>query len=65
MFCEVQPPEWNGDGVWTRVAAVDMTDPGQECPFGLQFVQPPDSALRLCRRIGSGCSSTSFHTLGI
>ena len=65
MFCEVHRPEWNGDGVWTRVAYVDMRDPDQNCPIGLGFAQPPGSALRLCRRLGGGCSSTSFHTFGI
>ena len=58
-------PEWNGDRGWTRVAHIDMRDPEQECPFGLQTEQPSGSSLRLCSQLGLGCSSVSFHTFGI
>ena len=68
MFCEVHNPEWNGDGAWTRVAYIDMRDPDQECPFGLALWEPylVSPTLRVCTRAyNNGCSSTSFHTLGL
>ena len=46
-----------------RVANLDMTDPNQNCPAGLQQISTP---LRLCGRPGPvGCVSTFFRTHGV
>ena len=53
----------NADGVWMRVANLDMTDPNQNCPAGFQQISTP---LRLCGRPGpAGCVSTFFRTHGV
>ena len=68
VFCELHRPEWNGDGVWTRVAYVDMRDPDQESPSGLgsSEASAAGKTVRVCTRAyHQGCSTTSFHTFGI
>ena len=49
-----------GEGVWMRVANVNMTERSASCPSGLQKVTSPKS---LCRKtVNSGCSSVKFST---
>ena len=53
-----------GEGGWTRVAFVNMTDPNAACPEGL--AQRNFSGQLLCgRNIASGCQSTTFPTFGL
>ena len=50
-----------GERGWTRVAYVNMTEPGATCPQGL--AQRNFSGLPLCgRSIPTGCQSTVFDT---
>ena len=50
-----------GEGGWTRVAFVNMTDPNASCPKGL--AQRNFSGQLLCgRNMSSGCQSTKFPT---
>ena len=65
VYCDVNRTSCscNADGVWMRVANLDMTDPSQNCPAGLQQISEP---LRLCGRPGPrGCVSTFFRTHGV
>ena len=49
-----------GEGVWMRVANVNMTKTSSSCPAGLEKVTSPKS---LCRkRVNLGCSSAKFFT---
>ena len=54
----------NGEGGWTRVAFVNMSEPGATCPQGL--TQRNLSGLTLCEKSSTGgCSSTIFSTLAL
>ena len=46
-------------GGWTRVAYINMTDPGETCPGGLNYTSSP---VRMCAqsRSGAGCSSVTL-----
>ena len=51
----------NGEGGWTRIAFVDMSEPGETCPTGLTQVQ--ESNLTLCsREINNPVQSAFFTT---
>ena len=52
-----------GEGGWTRVAYVNMTEPGASCPE--EFAQKNFSGLILCGQNTTGCNSTFFSTLGL
>ena len=53
-----------GEGGWTRVAYVNMSQTGATCPQGL--TQTTLSGLTLCGRSGPvECQSTVFSTLGL
>ena len=48
---------------WMRIAHVNMTCPGSQCPPGLEF--NVTQGKRLCQRPDDRCSSTTFPTYGI
>ena len=53
-----------GDGLWYRVAYLNMTDPSQQCPSTWRLYN--DSGVRACRRpvtSGASCAAT-FYTTG-
>ena len=52
-----------GEGGWTRVAFVNMTDAGATCPQGL--AQRNFSEQLLCGRNKTGCQDTTFPTFGL
>ena len=53
-----------GEGGWTRVAFVNMSQPGATCPTGLTEIQ--QSNLTLCSRdIANTVQSAVFTTLGL
>ena len=62
-------------GGWMRVANIDMTDPNQQCPLGLEIWRPPHNTTfnrRLCDRTPrfpstqhSSCNSTTFPVNGV
>ena len=64
VYCDINRTSCscNADGVWMRVANLDLTDPNQNCPAGFQQTSTP---LRLCERPGTGCVSTFFPTHGV
>ena len=65
VYCDINRASCgcDADGVWMRVANLDMTDPNQNCPVGLQQISAP---LRLCGRPEpAGCVSTFFRTHGV
>ena len=60
VFCEMDGrPSFGQDGVWSRLARVNMTEPNSKCPAGLEMVSSPK---RLCRSTvsGGGCSRSVF-----
>ena len=67
VYCDMEGTNCGGEGGWTRVAYVDMSQSGATCPQGL--TQRTFSGLTLCGRnittIGGGCQSTMLPTLGL
>ena len=64
VYCDMEGTNCGGEGGWTRVAYVNMSQSGATCPQGL--TQTTLSGLTLCDRNGSaGCQSTVFSTLGL
>ena len=64
VYCDMEGTNCGGEGGWTRVAHVNMSQSGATCPQGL--TQTTFSGLTLCSRNGSaGCQSTVFSTLGL
>ena len=63
VYCDMEGTNCGGEGGWTRVAYVNMSQSGATCPQGL--TQTTLSGLTLCGRSGSGCQSTVFSTLGL
>ena len=64
VYCDMEGTNCGGEGGWTRVAHVNMSQSGATCPQGL--TQTTLSELTLCGRNGPvGCQSTVFSTLGL
>ena len=63
VYCDMEGTNCGGEGGWTRVAHVNMSQSGATCPQGLK--QTNFSGLTLCGRYGQGCQSTVFSTLGL
>ena len=71
VYCDMEGTNCGGEGGWTRVAYVNMSQSGATCPQGL--TQQTLSGLTLCGRMdfnvttqpGEGCQSTVFSTLGL
>ena len=63
VYYDMEGTNCGGEGGWTRVAYVNMSQSGAICPQGL--TQTTLSGLTLCGRNGSGCQSTVFSTLGL
>ena len=63
VFCQTDGEQFGEEGVWMRVAGVNMTETNSKCPSGLELVTSPK---RLCRKtVSSGCSSAKFSVHGI
>ena len=63
VFCQMDGEEFGEEGVWMRVAGVNMTESNSQCPTGLQLVTSPK---RLCRKsVTSGCSSATSSVHGV
>ena len=49
----------------TRVAYIDMTDPNQQCPDGLNLITRAQAPLRTCSTDQLGCVSITFPVGGV
>ena len=63
VYCDMERHCCNSTGGWIRVAYVDMTDHGQQCPSGLHL--RTDVGVRTCGIFRGGCTSTIFPSHGI
>ena len=64
VYCNMEG--CNGEGGWTRVAYLNMSDPSQQCPTDFRLYD--ESGVRACGRQTSsvgGCNSVTFSTYGI
>ena len=64
VFCQMDGEEFGEEGVWMRVADVNMTETNSHCPSGLELVTSPK---RLCRKTAVAAHQLSslcmaFHT---
>ena len=66
VYCDMEGTNCGGEGGWTRVAFVNMSQPGITCPQGLA-PRTFSALFRLCGAITAypGCRSTVFSTLGL
>ena len=64
VYCDMET--WHcGSKGWTRVAYIDMRQPGATCPDSLRQITSPRN---FCARVDTGggsCSSVTFPTLGL
>ena len=64
VYCNMEGCD--GEGGWTRVAYLNMSDPSQQCPTDFRLYD--ESGVRACGRQTSsvgGCTSVTFSTYGI
>ena len=61
VYCDMEGTNCGGEGGWTRVAYVNMTQPGATCPQGLNQISYNNKSL--CANNGHDCTSTVFPTL--
>ena len=67
VYCDFDIVEC-GDGVWTRVASIDMSRSGNTCPSGLTQYTIDGLSHPVCDRVHEpygACDSTFFSTYGI
>ena len=63
VYCDMEGTNCGGEGGWTRVASVNMSQSGATCPQGL--TQRLLSGSSYCGRSIIGCQSTVFSTHGL
>ena len=64
VYCDMEGTNCGGEGGWTRVAFVNMSQPNATCPTGLTQIQ--ESNLTLCSRDDTNLvQSAVFTTLGL
>ena len=62
VYCDMEGTNCGGEGSWTRVAHVNMTQPGASCPHGLE--QQSFNENEYCGRFssGEGCVLAAINT---
>ena len=69
VYCDMEGSHCDGEGGWTRVAFVNMSEPGSSCPPGLvQYDNIFNTSLCFINGKTSsftGCKSTFFSTYGL
>ncbi len=61
-YCDMSRRCCGSTGGWMRVAHLNMSDPTHHCPTEFRKTDNPK---RTCKRLGSGCYSTTYATDGI
>ena len=66
VYCDMEGINCDEEGGWTRVANLDMTEPGTTCPSGLTQRGYSNINYDVCGRSSDpGCDSTTFFTYGL
>ena len=66
VYCDMEGINCDGEGGWTRVAYLNMTEPNATCPAGLILRQYNNTGHPLCSRlIRAGCNSANFSSTGL
>ena len=65
VFCDMEGLTCDQQGGWTRIAYLNMTQPGAICPEGLRARNYTNLDHQLCSKIGDegGCSSVYYPSL--
>ena len=66
VYCDMEGINCDGEGGWTRVAYLNMTEPNATCPAGLIRQEYNDIDHPLCgRNDRAGCNSAIFSSIGL
>ena len=71
VYCDMMGSNCDGEGGWTRVAFVNMSEPGASCPLGLEEYDNVTNGSLLCwinnpyDHYYYGCNSTFFPTYNV
>ena len=67
VYCKMENTSYCGEGGWTRIAYINMTQPGASCPNGFVTLNYANINHSLCGNYLStgGCNSTFFNTNGL
>ena len=64
VYCDMEGANCGGEGGWTRVFRLNMTDPSSQCPTG--FSLTTQNGIRFCTRnnTAAGCTGISTENIG-
>ena len=68
VYCDMEGINCDGEGGWTRVAYINMSESGTTCPLGLIMQEYDNIDHGVCGRSTSssgGCNSAVFSSYGI
>ena len=65
VYCDMEGINCDEEGGWTRVAYLNMTEPGTTCPSGLTQTGYININHDVCGRSEAGCYSTFFSTYSL
>ena len=67
VYCKMENTSYCGEGGWTRIAYINMTQPGASCPNGFVTLNYANINHNLCGNYlnTGGCISTFFNTNGL
>ena len=66
VYCDMEGINCDGEGGWTRVAYLNMTEPNATCPTGLILQEYDNIDHPLCgRNDRAGCNSAIFSSTGL
>ena len=60
VYCDMEGANCGGEGGWTRVFRLDMTDPSSQCPTG--FSLTTQGGVRFCTRSNTAAGCTGINT---
>ena len=60
VYCDMEGANCGGEGGWTRVFRLNMTDPSSQCPTG--FSLTTQNGIRFCTRSNTGVGCTGINT---
>ena len=65
VYCDMEGINCDEEGGWTRVANLDMTEPGTTCPSGLTQTIYSNINHEVCGQPYPGCESVIFFTYSL
>ena len=63
VYCDMEGANCGGEGGWTRVFQLNMTDPSSQCPTG--FSLTTQNGIRFCTRSNTAAGCTGINTENI